>query len=31
MDNSKDKRIKLSNEIYPIFYGLSADLVLFFY
>lgn len=29
MDNSKDKRIKLSNKIYPIFYGLSSDLIFF--
>lgn len=29
MDNSKDKRIKISNKIYPIFYGLSSDLIFF--
>lgn len=29
MDNSKDRRIKLSNKIYPIFYGLSSDLIFF--
>ncbi len=29
MDNLKDKRIKLSNKIYPIFYGLSSDLIFF--
>ena len=29
MNNSKDKRIKLSNKIYPIFYGLSSDLIFF--
>ena len=29
MDNSKDKRINLSNKIYPIFYGLSSDLIFF--
>lgn len=29
MENSKDKRIKLSNKIYPIFYGLSSDLIFF--
>mgnify|MGYP004660410883 CR=1 FL=1 len=29
MDNSKDKQIELSNKIYPIFYGLSSDLIFF--
>lgn len=29
MDNSKEKSIKLSNKIYPIFYGLSSDLIFF--
>lgn len=29
MDNLKDKRVKLSNKIYPIFYGLSSDLIFF--
>ena len=29
MDNLKDKRIKFSNKIYPIFYGLSSDLIFF--
>ena len=29
MDNSDDNRIKLSNKIYPIFYGLSSDLIFF--
>lgn len=29
MNNSKDNRIKLSNKIYPIFYGLSSDLIFF--
>ena len=29
MYNSVDKRIKLSNELYPVFHGLSADLIFF--
>ncbi len=29
MNNLKDKRIKFSNKIYPIFYGLSSDLIFF--
>ena len=29
MNNLKDKRIRLSNKIYPIFYGLSSDLTFF--
>ena len=29
MDNSDDNRIKLSNKIYPIFYGFSSDLIFF--
>ena len=29
MYNSIDKRIKLSNKLYPIFHGLSADLIFF--
>ncbi len=29
MNNLKDKHIKLSNKIYPIFYGLSSDLIFF--
>lgn len=30
MDNSKDKRIKLSNKNYPIFYGFSSELIFFY-
>ena len=29
MENSIDKRIKISNKIFPIFYGLSSDLIFF--
>ena len=29
MNNLKDKRIELSNKIYPIFYGFSSDLIFF--